>query len=104
MTVRCNFVNNDLYFGIHNTLKEETMSKKSLIVTLVAVCLIVGISVSVWAEKQPHMRASLTHLMKAKAQLEKAEPDKGGHRVAAVKLIDQAIEEVKAGIEFDNKH
>jgi hypothetical protein len=80
------------------------MSKKSLIVALVTVCLIVGISVSVWAEKQPHMRATLTHLMKAKEQLEKAASDKGGHRAAAVKLIDQAIEEVKAGIEFANQH
>jgi hypothetical protein len=80
------------------------MSKKSLITALVVVCLIVGISESVWAEKQPHMRASLVHLMKAKEQMEKAVPDKGGHRVAALKLIDQAIEEVKAGVELSNQH
>ena len=80
------------------------MTRKNLIAMFVAVFLVVGISSSVWAEKQPHMQGALEGLRKAKAQLEKAEPDKGGHRVAAIKLIDQAIQEVKAGIEYDNEH
>ena len=80
------------------------MTMKNFISVFVFVFLIVGISVSVWAEKQPHMKSALEGLRKAKAQLEKAEPDKGGHRVAAIKLIDQAIDEVKAGMEFDNEH
>jgi len=80
------------------------MMKKKLLSMVVFVFLIAGISVSAWAEKQPHMKSALEGLRKAKAQLEKAEPDKGGHRVAAIKLIDQAIDEVKAGMEFDNEH
>ncbi|HET6464384.1 MAG TPA: hypothetical protein VFH55_02085 [Nitrospiria bacterium] len=80
------------------------MDRKNLMVILAAFFLIVGISVSVWAEKQPHMKSALEGLRQAKAQLEKAEPDKGGHRVEAIKLIDQAIQEVKAGIEYDNEH
>jgi len=80
------------------------MTIKNLMIVMVAVCLSVGVSVSVWAEKQPHMKSALEGLRQAKAQLEKAEPDKGGHRVEAIKLIDQAIQEVKAGIEYDNEH
>ena len=76
------------------------MTRKNCVAMFVAVFLIVGISTGVWAEKQPHMKAALESLQKAKGQLEKAESDKGGHREAAMKLVDQAIEEVKAGMEF----
>lgn len=53
---------------------------------------------------QPMMKAALASLNKAKNQLEKATPDKGGHRVKAMELVNQAIDEVKAGIAFDNTH
>ena len=50
------------------------------------------------------MRAALGALETAKLQLEKATPDKGGHRVKAIALTNDAIAEVKLGIEFDNTH
>jgi hypothetical protein len=56
------------------------------------------------AEPQPHMRAALASLQTAKNQLEKASHDKGGHRVRAIGLINQAIAEVEKGIAFDNTH
>lgn len=56
------------------------------------------------AEPQPHMKAALATLNMAKNQLEKASADKGGHRVKAIALVNQAIGEVQAGIDFDNKH
>jgi len=80
------------------------MSIKHVITAFVALGLVVGISVSVWAAKQPHMHAAMESLTKARTQLEKADPDKGGHREAAIKLVDQAMIEVKAGIEFANTH
>ena len=33
-----------------------------------------------------------------------ATADKGGHRVAAIKLLKQALDEINAGIEFDKTH
>ena len=56
------------------------------------------------AERQPRMHTAEELLQDAKAVLQKATPDKGGHRVAAIGHIDQAIAEVKLGIEFDNTH
>jgi hypothetical protein len=56
------------------------------------------------AEPQPHMRMALEFLQKARNQLEKASADKGGHRVKAIGHIDAAIGEVKAGVQFDNRH
>jgi len=53
---------------------------------------------------QPHMEAALASLEQAKASLQKAVADKGGHRVKAIKAIDTAIAEVKAGIEFAKKN
>jgi hypothetical protein len=49
------------------------------------------------------MTAALGSLETAKAELEKAIADKGGHRVKAIELITQAIEEVKKGIEAGKK-
>ncbi len=62
------------------------------------------ITPSLVAENQPHMRAALDHLQAAKAELEAAERDKGGHRTRAQQLTQQAIAEVKAGISFANQH
>jgi hypothetical protein len=54
------------------------------------------------ADAQPKMKAALILLKDAKTQLEEAAHDKGGHRAAALKAVKVAIEEVEAGIKFDN--
>ncbi len=64
--------------------------------------LMVGGSLS--AESQPHMKAALEALQNAKSHLQAASPDKGGHRAKALKNINEAIEQVKKGIAFDNRH
>ncbi len=55
-------------------------------------------------EKQPHMQAALHHLEEAKRELQEAEHDKGGHRAKALQLTDEAINQVKAGIQYDVSH
>ena len=47
---------------------------------------------------QPRMQAALAALENAKADLDAAIPDKGGHRVKAIALVNDAIAEVRAGI------
>ncbi len=47
---------------------------------------------------QPKMQQALAALQNARAKLSQAEHDKGGHRVRALQLIDQAIAETQAGI------
>ena len=49
---------------------------------------------------QPLMEAALEQLRGARASLQQAEPNKGGHREAAIGLVDQAIEQVRAGIAY----
>lgn len=48
--------------------------------------------------QQPHMQDAMTHLQAARADLDKATRDKGGHRAKAVQLVDQAMAEVKQGM------
>lgn len=77
--------------------------KKKVVVLLGALGLIAGLAIGAWAEKQPHMRAAVMHLQNAKVQLAQAEHDKGGHRGAALNLVNQAINKVKQGIAFDKR-
>jgi hypothetical protein len=47
---------------------------------------------------QPNMEAALGDLRAARASLQKAVPDKAGHRNQAIALVDQAIAQVQAGM------
>jgi hypothetical protein len=53
---------------------------------------------------QPHMEAARDSLQKAKAELQVAEHNKGGHRAKAVGLVNNALAEVNRGIQFARKH
>lgn len=77
----------------------------SLVLALV-LALVVGFQVvdTASAAPQGHMRSALNHLRLAKDQLQKATHDKGGHRVKAIELTNGAIDQVQAGIRFDNRH
>jgi hypothetical protein len=44
------------------------------------------------------MHSALSELQAARRTLDHALADKGGHRVKAIALVDEAIGEVKAGI------
>ena len=54
--------------------------------------------------RQPHMDNALRHLREAREALQRAEPNKGGHREKALGLIDQAIDQVREGITFAATH
>ncbi|MBV9149474.1 MAG: hypothetical protein JO024_06400 [Candidatus Eremiobacteraeota bacterium] len=47
---------------------------------------------------QPHMQAALRAELNAVNQLQMALPDKAGHRVNAINLVNQAIAQTRAGI------
>ena len=53
------------------------------------------------ARGEPHLSAAYGHLEQAKAELEKSAPNKGGHRERAMQLVDQAMQEVMRGEDFD---
>ena len=57
------------------------------------------LSTSLARADQPNMQNALSQLQAAKASLQAARHDKNGHRVNAIRLIDQAIVEVQLGID-----
>ena len=76
---------------------------RKIVSVLLAAALIIGGTVGICAADEPHMRAALEHLREAKVQLEKAAPNKGGHREKAIEHVNHAIEQVEKGIKFSEE-
>lgn len=76
--------------------------QNALVVILVTLSLVVTSLASV--PDQPYMQAARTDLQKARAALQRAEHNKGGHRANAIGLINTAIGEINRGITFDRTH
>jgi hypothetical protein len=55
------------------------------------------------AERQPHMWRAVVALREARRQLREAKHDKGGYRVEAMNLTQQAIGQLREGIAFANR-
>jgi len=71
---------------------------------LLAVLLAAGFAAGRAHAAQPHMQAALAHLRNARNELDAAAADKGGHRAAAIRLVDDAIGQVEAGIAYAQEH
>ncbi len=82
----------------------STLPKRLFPVLLLTAGLLVGLAGGLAAARQPHMENALAALQTAKAELERASRDKGGHRVKAIRLINEAILEVRKGIKYDDEH
>jgi hypothetical protein len=52
------------------------------------------------AAYQSHMHAALDALRTARSELQASTPNKGGHRETAIRLVNQAIDETRAGIDY----
>jgi hypothetical protein len=56
-----------------------------------------------WAVRHPEMAAADQHLRQAKANLERAARDYGGHRTKAIELVNQALEEMRLAHEVTER-
>jgi hypothetical protein len=54
-------------------------------------------------EAHPEIASAMVHLREAKQNLEQAAHDFGGHRVAALKHVNEALDECKQALAFDKK-
>jgi len=81
------------------------LKRRNLLSTLVLILtLAVGFIAGQVLADQPHMQAALEHLRAAKAELLRADADKGGHREKAIALVNDAIDQVERGMRFDRHH
>jgi len=73
---------------------------KTMIVTAGSAVFAIGLLTGQALAYQEHMHAALDALRNARHQLEVAMDNKGGHRAEALRLVNQAIDEVQAGIDY----
>lgn len=83
-----------------STPSNRVVSRRAVCVLALSALLVVGFFAGRAMADQPHMVAALEHLRMARVELERADADKGGHRVAALKRVAEAIREVEAGIAY----
>ncbi|HEY3569654.1 MAG TPA: hypothetical protein VGP73_17105 [Thermoanaerobaculia bacterium] len=82
----------------------KTPRSRIVVALLLCAVLVSGFLIGRASADQPHMQAALEHLRAAKGELDKADPDKGGHRARAIRLVDDAIAQVEKGVNFDRRH
>jgi len=82
----------------------KTSRSRIIVAFLLCAVLISGFVIGRASADQPHMQAALEHLRAAKGELEKAEADKGGHRLKAINLVNDAIAQVERGVGYDRHH
>ncbi len=80
-------------------MRRRSLLRGFLLVFLLAIGFIAG----QLSAAQPKMQDALKHLRSARADLNRATPDKGGHRERAIDLVNSAINEVERGIAYDRR-
>jgi hypothetical protein len=83
---------------ITHIVLSHTARRRLIVAAGAAILLGVGFSAGCVAAAQPHMFNALHALQNARVELEVASHDKAGHRATALRLVDEAIGEVRAGI------
>ncbi len=78
----------------------ESMLRKYIPGTLLLMVVFASLSYA----QQPLMNAARADLLQARAQLNAATHNKGGHRAKAIGYINSAIAEVNAGVRFDRRN
>ena len=71
---------------------------------ILGIVLLVGVFASIALADQPYMRAARTDLQQARARLQAALANKGGHRVKAIEHANRAIAYINRGIAFDRRN
>ena len=78
--------------------------KKALVVAT-TLAFAAGLAVSsLAADMHPEMHSAAKRLEKAKADLQHAAHDYDGHRTAAIRAIDNALAEIRTGIDWQDHH
>lgn len=78
----------------------KTIVKTSIGAAVLGTVLATGVFIGEAMAYQEHMHAALDALRTARSELQASTPNKGGHRERAISLVDQAIDETRAGIDF----
>jgi hypothetical protein len=73
--------------------------KHSKLILVAMVSMAMGWTAAAIAD-QPHMRSALSALQTARAELNAATSNKGGHRERAIDLVERAISQTRDGMAY----
>ena len=76
------------------------LNRRRMLGVVILVCTLAPLALA----DQPFMRAARTDLQQARARLQAALANKGGHRVKAIEHVNRAIGLVNRGIAFDRRN
>jgi hypothetical protein len=77
----------------------QSKVKTGLAIGALGVAMLSGVFAGEALARQRHMDAALEYLQQARDELQVATHNKGGHRVEALRLTNEAIRETRAGID-----
>ena len=72
---------------------------RKVLLGLVFAVFFASVGASIALASQPHMVTARNYLESALSQLQAASSNKGGHRVNAINLVNEAINQVNLGIQ-----
>lgn len=78
----------------------KTIVKTGIGAAVLGTVLASGVLIGEAMAYQEHMHSALDALRTARTELQASTPNKGGHRERAISLVNQAIDETRAGIDF----
>ena len=76
------------------------LNRRRILGVVILLCTLAPLSLA----DQPYMFAARTDLQQARARLQAALANKGGHRVKAIEHVNRAIGLVNRGIAYDRRH
>jgi hypothetical protein len=82
----------------------HTRVKVAGVAAAVGGALALGFAVGHASADQPHMEAAVGYLQSARGELISATSDKGGYRARAIREVDAAIADTRAGMRWDRRH
>lgn len=82
----------------------KTLARVVMIAMLAGIFSVPVIKATTDDDDQPRMQAALNSLREAERQLAEARHDKGGHRVAALKAVREAIRQTEMGMRAGDRH
>lgn len=85
----------------HKITRREVVAGAGLVFVASSVDLLTPTSA---AADQGNMEAALRQLQNALDSLHRATPNKGGHKERAAEIVQQAMAEVQAGIDYAAEH
>jgi hypothetical protein len=85
-------------------MTSETVSRRRMLAATALAAPALALSALPVEAYQGNMERALSALGAARESLQAATPNKGGHRERAMRLIEHAMGEVQAGIDFAYRH